>query len=49
MGSENNHGCSQNAENGLGLDFFRAIHKDGDEILTHTVRETGDENSVNEC
>jgi hypothetical protein len=25
IGSENAHGCAQNAENGFGLDFIRAI------------------------
>jgi acyl-CoA thioesterase len=46
MGSENAYGCTQNAENGLGVDSFRAYHKDGDEFLTHIVRVTGDETSV---
>jgi hypothetical protein len=43
IGSENAHGCTQNAENGLGFDFFRAIHQRW-RILNHIV--TGDETWV---
>jgi hypothetical protein len=46
MGSENAHGCVQNAGNGLGFDFLERCHKDGDEILNHIVRVTGDETWV---
>jgi hypothetical protein len=46
IGSENDHGCSQNTENGFGLDFLRAIHPDIDETLNDILRGTGDENSV---
>jgi hypothetical protein len=45
MGSENAHGCSQNAENGFSFDFFwgGGYHKYGDEFLNHIVRVTDDE------
>jgi hypothetical protein len=43
-GSENAHGCSQNAENGFGFDFLEQYHKDGDEFLNHIV--TGEEGWV---
>jgi hypothetical protein len=43
MGSENAHASAQNAENGFGFDFLEWYHKDGNEILSHTVRVTGDE------
>jgi hypothetical protein len=47
MGSENAHGCAQNAENGFNFDFFlERCHKDGDEFLNHIVRVTGDETWV---
>jgi hypothetical protein len=46
MGSENAHGCAQNAENGLGFDFLEQYHKYGDEFLNHIVRVTGDETWV---
>jgi hypothetical protein len=44
MGSENSHGCAQNAENGFGFDFLERYHKNGDEFLNHAV--TGDETWV---
>jgi hypothetical protein len=37
MGSENAHGCVQNAENGFSLDFLEQYYKDGDEFLSHIV------------
>jgi hypothetical protein len=43
MGSENLHGCAQNAENGFGFGFLERYHKDGGEFLNHIVRVTGDE------
>jgi hypothetical protein len=47
MGSENAHGCAQNAENGFGFDFsFERYHKHGDEFLNHIVRVTFDETWV---
>jgi hypothetical protein len=47
MGSENAHGCAQNAENGFGFDFFlERYHKDGDEFLNHIVQVTEDETCV---
>jgi hypothetical protein len=48
MGSENAHGCAQNAENGFGLCrlFLERYHKDGDEFLNHVVGVTGDETWV---
>jgi hypothetical protein len=43
-GSENAHGCAQNAKNGFGFDFFlKRCRKDGGEFLSHIVRVTGDE------
>jgi hypothetical protein len=40
MGSENAHGCAQNAENSFGfVDFFlERYHKDDEEFLNHIVR-----------
>lgn len=32
MSSENDHGCSQNTENGFGFDFLGRYHKDDDEF-----------------
>jgi hypothetical protein len=46
MGSENAHGCSQNAENGVGFYFLEPYDKCGDEFLNHIVRVTGDETCV---
>jgi hypothetical protein len=47
MGSEKADGRAQNAENGLGFDFFlERYHKDGDEFLNHIVRVTGDDTWV---
>jgi hypothetical protein len=46
MGSENVHGCAQNAENSFGFDFFKPYYKDGDEFLNHIVRILGDETRV---
>jgi transposase len=48
MGSENAHGCAQNAENGFGFDFdfLERYHKDGDEFVSHIVRVTVDETWV---
>jgi spore coat polysaccharide biosynthesis protein SpsF (cytidylyltransferase family) len=43
MGSENAHGRTRNADNGLGSDFLKRYYKDGDEFLNHIVRVTGDE------
>jgi hypothetical protein len=43
MGSENAHGCAQNAENGFGVEFLERYDKDGDEFPHHIVRVTGDE------
>jgi hypothetical protein len=43
VGSENAHGCAQNAENDFGFDLHRAIPQDGGEFLDHIVRVTGDE------
>jgi hypothetical protein len=43
MGSENERGCAQNAENGFGFEFLERYHKDGAEFLSHIVRVTGDE------
>jgi hypothetical protein len=40
MGSENDHGCAENAENGFGFEFLGRYYKDGDEFLSHIV--TGD-------
>jgi hypothetical protein len=37
MGSENAHGCAQNAENGFDFDFLQPYHKDGNKFLSHTV------------
>jgi hypothetical protein len=42
MGSENAHECAQNAENDFGLDFLERKRKEGDEILSHTIRIKGD-------
>jgi hypothetical protein len=41
MDSDNAHGSTQNAENGLSFDFLEKYHKDGDEFLSHIV--TGDD------
>jgi hypothetical protein len=46
MGSENAHGCAQNAENGFAFDFLERYHKDDDEFFNHIVRVTGDEIGV---
>jgi hypothetical protein len=46
MGSENSHGCAQNAENGCGFDFLEWYHKDGDEFLSHILRVRGDKTWV---
>jgi macrodomain Ter protein organizer (MatP/YcbG family) len=46
MGSENSHGCSQNAKNGFRFVFLERYHRDGDEILNHIVGVTNDENWV---
>jgi hypothetical protein len=46
MGSENAHGCTQNAGNGFGFDFLEQYHKDVDELLNHIVQVTGDETCV---
>jgi hypothetical protein len=47
MGSENAHGCAQNAENDYGFcRFLERCHKDGDEFLSHIVPVTGDETWV---
>jgi hypothetical protein len=46
IGSENANGCTQNAENGFGFDFFERCHEDGDEFLSHIVRLTSDETWV---
>jgi hypothetical protein len=47
MGSENTHGCAQNADNGFGFDFFlERYHKDGDEFLIRIILVTGDESWV---
>jgi hypothetical protein len=43
MGSENSHGCAQNAGNGLGFDFSEPYHKDGDRFLNRIVLVPGDE------
>jgi hypothetical protein len=43
MGSENAHGCTQNAGNGFNFEFFEGYHKGGDEFLSHIVQVTGDE------
>jgi hypothetical protein len=45
-GSENAHGCAQNAENGFRFDFLKRYDKDGDEFLNHIVRVTGEETWV---
>jgi histone-lysine N-methyltransferase SETMAR len=46
MGSENAHGCAQNAENVFGFDFLERYHKDGDEFLNHIVQVIGDKTWV---
>jgi hypothetical protein len=46
MGSENAHGCAQNAENGFGFDFLERYHKDGDEFLNNIIGVTGDRTRV---
>jgi hypothetical protein len=46
MGSENAHGCTQNAKNGLSFDFLDRYHKYDNELLNHIVRVTGDETWV---
>jgi hypothetical protein len=43
MGSENAHGCTQNAKNGFGFDFLERYHKDGHKFLSHILGVTGDE------
>jgi hypothetical protein len=44
MGSENDHGCAQNAESGFGFDFFLERYlKYGDAFLSHIARVTGGE------
>jgi hypothetical protein len=45
-GSENSHGCAQNAENSFGFDFLEPYHKDGDKFLKCIVRVTDDETWV---
>jgi hypothetical protein len=34
---KNAHGCTQNAANGFGLNFYEGYHKDGNEFLNHIV------------
>jgi hypothetical protein len=46
MGFKNAHGCANNAEIIFGFDFLGRYHKDGSEVLNHTVRVTGDETWV---
>jgi hypothetical protein len=46
MGSENALECAQKPENGFGFYFLGQYHKDGDELLIHIVRVTGDETWV---
>jgi hypothetical protein len=46
IGSENAHGCAENAENGFGFDFLELYHKDGDECFNHIIRVTGNETVV---
>jgi hypothetical protein len=46
IGSENAHGCTQNAGNDFSSDFLERYHKDGDEFLSHIVQVTGDETWV---
>jgi hypothetical protein len=44
MGSENDNGCTQNIENGFGVDFFFELYnKDGNEFLNHIIWVTGHE------
>jgi hypothetical protein len=42
----NAHGCAQNAENIFGFDLLGRHYKDGDELLDHNLRVTGDETWV---
>jgi hypothetical protein len=42
MGSENAHGCAQNAENGFNFYFLQRYHKDGHEFLNNIVLVIGD-------
>jgi tRNA(Leu) C34 or U34 (ribose-2'-O)-methylase TrmL len=35
MGSENAHGCAQNAENGYGFDILEPYHKDANDNHNH--------------
>jgi hypothetical protein len=44
MGSENARGCTQNTENGLGIEFFDRYHKYSNEFLNNIV--TGDETQI---
>jgi hypothetical protein len=37
MGSENAHGCAQNAEHSFSFDFFDQYHKNGDKFLIHII------------
>jgi hypothetical protein len=36
------NGCAQKAENGFGFYFFRAVPQDGNELINHILRVTGD-------
>jgi hypothetical protein len=46
VGSENAHGCAQNAENGFSFDILEWYHKDCNEFFSHIIRVTGDETWV---
>jgi hypothetical protein len=48
MGSENAHGCAQNADNNFGFDFdfLERYHEDVVELLNHIVQVTDDKTWV---
>jgi hypothetical protein len=46
MGSENAHGCAQNAENFFSFDFLEQCHEVGNEFVSRIIRVTGDDTWV---
>jgi hypothetical protein len=46
MGSENAHGCAQDADNCFWFDFLGGHHKDGNEFLSQIIWVTSDETWV---
>jgi DNA-binding FadR family transcriptional regulator len=46
MGSENAHGCAQDAENGFGFNILERYLKYDDEFLSHIARVAGNETGV---